>query len=84
MKVVFTRTARKSLQRLPAHRRTQIVARIEAAAAGNAPNIDVRQLAGSDLQRLRVGEYRVLFAIDPEAQILRVELIRTRGDVYKR
>ncbi|MBV8775763.1 MAG: hypothetical protein JO258_01065 [Alphaproteobacteria bacterium] len=46
------------------------MARIEAAAAGNAPNIDVRQLAGSDLQRLRVGEYRVLFAIDPEAQFL--------------
>jgi mRNA interferase RelE/StbE len=72
------------LRRLPAHRRTQIVGRIEAAAAGDARNIDVKPLAGSDLHRLRVGEYRVLFAIDPETQVFRVELIRTRGDVYKR
>ena len=42
------------------------------------------QLAGSDLLRLRVGDYRVLFAVDTADQILRVELIRTRGDVYKR
>ena len=44
----------------------------------------MRKLAGSDVLRLRVGEYRVLFAIDAAEQILRVELIRTRGDVYKR
>jgi mRNA-degrading endonuclease RelE of RelBE toxin-antitoxin system len=62
----------------------QIVARIEAAAAGDAPNIDMKRLIGSDLHRLRVGDYRVLFAIDSETQVLTVELIRTRGDVYKR
>jgi mRNA interferase RelE/StbE len=84
LKVVFTGSARKTLRRLPADRRTQIVARIEAVATGAAQNLDVKRLAGSDLHRLRVGEYRVLFVIDPEAQILRVELIRTRGDVYKR
>jgi mRNA interferase RelE/StbE len=84
LKVVLTGSARKTLRRLPADRRTQIVARIEAAASGGAPNVDVKRMAGSDLYRLRVGEYRVLFAIDNEAQVLRVELIRTRGDVYKR
>ena len=53
-------------------------------ASDAVPNSDVKRLAGSELYRLRVGEYRVLFTIDPEAQLLRVELIRTRGDVYKR
>lgn len=44
----------------------------------------MQRLAGSDLYRLRVGDYRVLFAVDTVNQILSVELIRTRGDVYKR
>jgi mRNA-degrading endonuclease RelE of RelBE toxin-antitoxin system len=44
----------------------------------------VQRLAGSELRRFRVGEYRVLFAVDTANQLLTVELIRTRGDVYKR
>jgi len=83
MRVVFTASARKSLRRLPADRRSQIVSRIEAVAA-SGDRADVRRLAGSDLLRLRVGDYRVLFAIDTAEQMLRVELIRTHGDVYKR
>ena len=84
MKVIFTSAARKTLRRLPADRRVQIVSRIEAAASGQAQNLDVQRLASSDLRRLRVGEYRVLFAVDTANQVLKVELIRTRGDVYKR
>jgi mRNA-degrading endonuclease RelE of RelBE toxin-antitoxin system len=67
-----------------ADRRLQIVSRIEALASGTGQRGDVQRLAGSDLFRLRVGDYRVLFAVDTVNQILRVELIRTRGDVYKR
>ena len=44
----------------------------------------VTPLSGSDLFRLRVGGYRVLFSIDAEKDMLMVELVRTRGDVYKR
>ena len=84
MKVFFTSSARKSLRRIPADRRLQIVSRIEALASGTGQRGDVQRLAGSDLFRLRIGDYRVLFAVDTVNQILRVELIRTRGDVYKR
>ena len=82
MKVVFTASARKSLWRVPADRRAQIASRIEAVASGQRG--DVQQLGGSGLLRLRVGEYRVLFAVDTANQVLRVELVRTRGDVYTR
>lgn len=84
MRVVFTAAARKALRRKPADRRIQIVARIEAAASGQRQNSDFRGLAGGDPYRLRVGNYRVLFSVDVANQILKVELIRTRGDVYKR
>lgn len=85
MRVVFARAAEKSLFRLPADRRRQIVERIETVAGDPANRrFDVEPLAGSDLFRLRVGSYRVLYSCDEQEGILTVELIRTRGDVYKR
>jgi mRNA-degrading endonuclease RelE of RelBE toxin-antitoxin system len=55
-----------------------------ALAAASSQTGDVKSLAGSDLFRLRVGDYREIFAIDAMSQVITVELIRTRGDVYKR
>jgi len=83
--VEFARSARRSLQELPAPRRRQIVARIEAfATRPTSREFDVRPLAGSDLYRLRVGSYRVLMTIDRGSDRIVVKLIRSRGDVYKR
>jgi mRNA interferase RelE/StbE len=85
MRVVFTRAAEKSLVRLPAARQRQIISRIEAVAADPGDRRqDVRRLAGSDLLRLRVGGFRVLFSLDDRRETMTIELIRTRGDVYKR
>lgn len=85
MKVVLTRSAEKSLARLPIDRRRQIVSRIEAVAANpSSRSFDIGPLAGSDLLRLRVGDYRVLFSVSETEGALTIELVRTRGDVYKR
>ena len=85
MQVAFTRSAEKSLERLPADRRRQILSRIEAVAATpSSRSFDIEPLAGTDLLRLRVGGYRVLFSLGETNGVLTVELVRTRGDVYKR
>jgi mRNA interferase RelE/StbE len=86
VQIVFRRGAERALDRLPAARRRQIVGRIELLASGSASrNLDIRPLeGGSGLFRLRVGEYRVLFSVDEGADTLTIELIRGRGDVYKR
>ena len=71
--------------RLPADRRRQILRRIESLAADPSNQaLDVRPLAGGDLFRLRIGAYRVLFGKNEDQDLLTIELIRTRGDVYKR
>ena len=86
MQIVFRRVAERALNRLPAARRRQIVGRIERLAASSASrNLDIRPLeGGSSLFRLRVGDYRVLFSVDEAADTVTIELIRGRGDVYKR
>jgi mRNA interferase RelE/StbE len=86
VQVVFRRAAEKALERLPAARRRQIVSRIERLAAGPASrSLDIIPLeGGSGLFRLRVGDYRVLFSVDIATDRVTIELIRGRGDVYKR
>ena len=88
MKIEYSRAARKSLldpKALPAQRRKQIRAAIEKLAADPASSaLDAKPLAGTSLYRLRVGAYRVLYSIDAAAETIRIELIRRRGDIYKR
>jgi mRNA-degrading endonuclease RelE of RelBE toxin-antitoxin system len=80
MKVVFTRAGERSFLRLPADRRRQILERIKAVAANpTGRSQHVEPLAGSDLFRLRVGDYRVLLSMDQAQDLLTVELVRTRG-----
>lgn len=86
MQILFRRAAERALNRLPPGRRRQIVGRIERLGADPASRkLDIRPLAGgSGLFRLRVGDYRVVYSIDEAADTLTIELIRGRGDVYKR
>jgi mRNA interferase RelE/StbE len=69
MRLTFRRAAEKALDRIPADRRRQLLARIKDVAADpTSRDFDIKPLAGSDVLRLRVGEYRVLFTVDePQA-----------------
>jgi mRNA interferase RelE/StbE len=86
VQIVFRRAAEKALERLPAARRRQIIGRIERlASASTSRSLDIKPLErGSGLFRLRVGDYRVLFSVDEAADRVTIELLRGRGDVYKR
>ena len=86
MQIVSRRAAENALERFPVARRRQIVGRIERLASGSASrSLDIRPLeGGSGLFRLRVGDCRVLFSVDVARDTVTIELIRGRGDVYKR
>jgi mRNA interferase RelE/StbE len=85
MRLVFRRAAKKMLDRIQPDRRRQILYRLkELAADPTSRSADIKPLAGSNSLRLRVGDYRILFTPDGEEGTLTVELIRTRGDIYKR
>jgi mRNA interferase RelE/StbE len=86
VQIVFRRAAERALDRLPAARRRQIVGRIERLGSRETSrSLDIRPLEGGvGLFRLRVGDYRVLCSLDEAADTITIELIRGRGDVYKR
>jgi len=84
LRIVLTRSAESRFResRLIAGVNTS---RIEAVAAEpTGRSFDIQPLAGSDLLRLRVGDYRVLSSLTESEGLLTVELVPHAGDVYKR
>ncbi|MEM1158080.1 MAG: type II toxin-antitoxin system RelE/ParE family toxin [Verrucomicrobiota bacterium] len=84
------RNAAKYLKKMLPDRRAQMIARLEEVA--ELEDIEthpaVKALSGNDagVYRLRVGSYRALLRLieDNQIEILFVDRIGSRGDVYKR
>lgn len=53
-----------------------------SSAINNLPSGDVKKLQGTEGYRLRIGDFRVLF--DKDGNIIYIERIENRGQVYKR
>jgi mRNA interferase RelE/StbE len=79
----YASQARRDLRRLDPQVRVRVVVAIERLAA-NDPRSDVRGLANSDEQRLRVGEWRVRFQRDAAAHQIVVLRVLPRGRAYDR
>ena len=82
-RLLFTRRAEKELRRLdrPTQER---VARALTRLLSKDPSLDVRRLAGSDLARIRVGDWRVVFETVGEDGIVLVHHVLPRGRAYDR
>jgi mRNA interferase RelE/StbE len=81
-RAVIQRRAQRDLDVLDAPTRAAIVAGL-AAFVRAEPNVDVKRLQGIDppQYRLRVGRYRVIFRLGPEAIV--VERVLLRRDAYR-
>lgn len=85
MVILYSKSSLKFL----AKQNRQIVDRIRAAVERltmTPPEGDIKKLKGYDeLMRLRVGSYRIIFhySKDGEIEILNVDEIGNRGDIYK-
>jgi mRNA interferase RelE/StbE len=83
-RIEFAPSARKDLRRLDKQVQRRIVDALERLAAGERLSGDVRRLAGSTEYRLRVGDWRVRFALDGDRLLITVVRILPRGRVYDR
>lgn len=69
---------------MPANTATNIREKFyELAADPDAANNNVTKLKGRSELRLRVGGWRVLFAVDRKTRLIDVKLIGPRGSVYE-
>jgi mRNA interferase RelE/StbE len=81
--IVFARSARKELEDLPHALAARVLLRIENLSQSPRPR-GTRKLMGSEsLWRIRIGDYRVLYAIDDSARLVDIIAIRHRRDAYR-
>ena len=84
-KVIVHRHAAKYLQRLPNDTK-QLIKNILLQLEQNPLNHpDTKHMAGewSGYHRLRIGKYRIIYWFDQKEDLLYVDHIGPRGDVYK-
>ena len=76
------RAALKELQALPGNAVSRISAAIDALATEPRPN-GCKKLQGSEsLWRIRVGNYRIIYAIQDVILLVDVQAIGHRKDIY--
>jgi mRNA interferase RelE/StbE len=81
--IIYTRVARRTLQRMPANTAPLIRSKIEQYAADPDPLANnVLKLQGREGFRLRVGDWRVVF--DEDGRILQILKVAPRGGAYDR
>lgn len=87
-KVVYTRLSQKDLDRLDPSIVRRILKKVDESSKRTEPLEFAKKLTGFviDTYRFRVGDYRVVFRLDPQNQqlvILVVLRVRHRKKVYK-
>lgn len=75
--------AEKALRRLPRNTARRIRSKLLALVADPfARNPNVKKLTGREGYRLRIGNWRALYTIDPADEIISVMVIKPRGGAY--
>lgn len=79
--IVIKKKAKKFIDKLPTNEKKRIVAAIVQLPNGE----DIKKLKGhSELLRLRVGEYRIIYSVDNGKLVVYIVDAGNRGDIYKR
>lgn len=82
--IVIKPSARKELRKLPVHIATSIARKIDNLAKNPQPE-GCKKLVNNkeELWRVRMGDYRILYAIDDTVRIVDIQHVGNRRDIYK-
>ncbi|MFA0749887.1 MAG: hypothetical protein SLRJCFUN_000290 [Candidatus Fervidibacter sp.] len=81
--VRVARSADKDIQALPSEIRKGVEEAIRGLASNPFPK-GCKKLQGEPNRwRLRVGKYRIIYSVDTEQGIVRVEKVRKRSEAYR-
>ncbi len=78
--IIIKKKAKKFIDKLPMNEKKRVVAAIEQLPNGE----DIKKLKGhSELMRLRVGSYRIIYTVDNGELVIIVIDAGNRGEIYK-
>ncbi len=83
-RITYSKAATRTLRRIPANTATLIREKVtDLAYDPRKQRSNVTVLKGRNELRLRVGDWRVIYAMDGAAETIRVRLIAPRGSAYE-
>jgi mRNA interferase RelE/StbE len=82
LRIELSNTAAKYSSSLDRSTQSRIVSKLDAIASDPRNPRFSKPLTGADQRTARVGDYRIIFSIDPE--VLYVADIGPRGRIYRR
>jgi mRNA interferase RelE/StbE len=81
--VIFKPSVEKDLRSLPRPMVARVFERIEALRDDPSPRRSLKLAGAEELYRIRVGDYRVIYAIDKDNQQVVIHYVRHRRDAYR-
>ncbi|MFH0847028.1 MAG: type II toxin-antitoxin system RelE/ParE family toxin [Chloroflexota bacterium] len=81
--IVFARSARKELQALSHAVAKRILKKVELLASSPRPSGCKKLRGHSNLWRIRVGEYRIIYDIDDDSRVVDISVVRHRSETYR-
>ena len=78
--LTYTNKALKALKKMPKKQAIKMTLALKAIAQGNTEGFDIKKLQGIEGFRLRIGQYRAVYTIEPVA--MTVQNAGPRGRIY--
>lgn len=82
-RLILSRPAVKALRELPSSASIRVAAAIDGLGEEPRPPGCNKLRGNEELWRIRVGDYRVIYAIDDAIHVVDVRRIGHRGDIYR-
>jgi mRNA interferase RelE/StbE len=83
-RVEFSTAAERQFKGLPRSVQARVTSRVDRLAEDPRPPGSKRLSGSQDLYRIRIGDYRVIYAIEHEVLLVLVLKIGHRREVYRR
>lgn len=81
--LIIKPSVQKDLKGLSRETVSRVMKRIETLKHEQFPRLATKLAGGEKLHRIRIGDYRVVYAVDSDAQEVTIHYIRHRREVYR-
>lgn len=82
-RIEFVRRAAKQFKALPTQEQQRLRSKIDALASESRPTGVIKLAGEENLYRIRVGDYRIVYAIQDDQLLILVVKVSHRRDVYR-
>lgn len=81
--LIYSDSVKKSIKRIPRDRQMQIIGKLDLLPV-DPKLLDIVKMGGREnTYRVRVGSYRVIFVVDFQNKLIKIEHIETRSKIEK-